>query len=268
MINAPIRYFGGKGGMFNNIIKHFPDKTLFNIYIEPFAGSYTIGLKNCSNVPVEIYNDLNQNVYSLYKVLQDKELYLKFKEKCDLMIYNEDLRKEYRESLKNDELDIVERAYRFFYVNRTSHNGIGGFSMNTIIRRNMSKSISDMLSSIDRMDELHQRLSKLIVTNKDALELIEKYKNNDNVFMYLDPPYHWSTRTSARYETDMNDEQHLKFIDLVVDCKAKMLISGYDCEIYDKLVDNGWNKIQFEVNTISGDKKPKTKIETLWKNYI
>lgn len=267
-LNSPIRYFGGKGGMFNNIIKYFPDKTLFDTYIEPFAGSYSVGLKNCVDIPVEIYNDLNKNVYSLYKVLQDKELYLKFKEKCDLMIYNEDLRKEYHVSLKKDKLDIVERAYRFFYVNRTSHNGIGGFSMNTIIRRNMSKSVSDMLSAIDRMDELHQRLSKLIVTNKDALELIEKYKNNKNVFMYLDPPYEQSTRTSARYDIDMNREQHLKFIDLVLDSKAKMLISGYDCEIYDTLVNNGWNKIQFEVNTISGNKKPKTKIETLWKNYI
>ena len=606
-MNAPVRFFGGKGTMFNSIIEHFPNKNLFDTYIEPFAGSYSIGLKNCSDVPIEIYNDLNKNVYSLYKVLQDDKLYKEFKQKCDLMIYNEDFREEYRKSLKTDELDVVERAYRFFYVNRTSHNGIGGFSINTIVRRNMSKSVSDMLSAIDRMDELHQRLSKLIVTNMDAFKLIERHKNNENVMFYCfdketeiltnngwkflsdcdikndlflsrepltkkiewvpashyinyhykgkmyhyegkevdlmvtpdhklfvknvhkndkgdeyfdtaqnlfrkyfkfisaggiwegndnkfividnkkydlkkfayifgmwltdgsincrnavtitqkktiiynkvkqclvvlsidfseykntfyikspyskyfqqfgtkdkrfipleiknankevllsclegiidgdgdnskdknglfgsrrismyynkkllsdiqeiiykvgmsssytlrlprcslfkkenryihgkipymvisiknkqyishdqsfitkkdkwvdyddmvycvtlekwhtvlvrrngkciwcgqcDPPYHWDTRTSARYETDMNNEQHLQFIDLVVDSKAKMLISGYDHVVYDKLVENGWQKIQFEVNTTSGNKKPKTKIETLWKNY-
>lgn len=265
-MNAPIRFFGGKGTMSNNIIKYFPRKDTFDTYIEPFAGSYTIGLKNCADVPIEIYNDLNKNVYSLYKVLQDKVLYPQFKEKCDLMIYNEDLRKEYREILKGNDLSIIDRAYAFFYVNRTSHNGIGGFSMNTVIRRNMSKSISDMLSAIDRMDELHQRLSKVIVTNKNAFELIEKY-NKSNVFLYCDPPYHWDTRTSARYETDMNNEQHLQFIELVLNSNAKILISGYDCEPYDKLVENGWCKIHFEVNTISGDKKPKTKVETLWKNY-
>lgn len=266
-MRSPIRYFGGKSNMISNIVEYFPDSNSYNTYIEPFGGSYSVGLKNCENIPIEIYNDLNKNVYSLYKVLQDKELYDKFKEKCDLMVYNEDFRKEYRESLKDNELDIVERAYRFFYVNRTSHNGIGGFSINTVIRRNMSKSISDMLSAIERMDELHQRLSKVIILNKDAFELIKKYKDEENVFFYMDPPYEQSTRTSARYDIDMNREQHLKFIDLVLDSKAKMLISGYDCEIYDKLVKNGWNKIQFEVNTISGDKKPKKKIETLWKNY-
>ena len=181
-MNSAIRYFGGKSNMISHIIEHFPDEGTYNTYIEPFGGSYSVGLKNCENVPIEIYNDLNKNVYSLYKVLQDKELYTRFKEKCDLAIYNEDFRREYRESLKNDELDIVERAYKFFYVNRTSHNGIGGFSINTVVRRNMSKSVSDMLSAIDRMDELHQRISKIIVTNKDAFELIERYKNNENVF--------------------------------------------------------------------------------------
>lgn len=266
-LNSVIRYFGGKGTMFNNIIEHFPDKTSFNTYIEPFAGSYTVGLKYCEDVPIEIYNDLNKNVYSLYKVLQDSDLYKQFKEKCDLMIYNEDLRKEYREKLKSEDLSLVDRAYMFFYVNRTSHNGIGGFSINTIVRRNMSKSVSDMLSAIDRMDKLHQRLSKLIVTNKDAFELIDKYKDNENVFMYCDPPYFWDTRTSARYDIDMNNEQHLQFIDKCIVSKSKMLISGYDCEPYNKLVENGWEKIQFNVNTISGDKKPKSKIETLWKNY-
>lgn len=266
-LNSVIRYYGGKGTMFNNIIEYFPDKKTFDTYIEPFAGSYTVGLKYCEDVPIEIYNDLNRNVYSLYKVLQDSDLYKQFKEKCDLMVYNEDLRKEYRESLKNNNLSIVDRSYMFFYVNRTSHNGIGGFSINTVIRRNMSKSISDMLSTIDKMDELHQRLSKVIVINKNAFDIIEKYKDNENVFMYLDPPYHQSTRTAARYEVDMSNEEHSRFIDLVLDSKAKMLISGYDCKLYDKLVDNGWSKIQFKVKTVSGNKKPKTKIESLWKNY-
>lgn len=267
-MNASIRYFGGKGNMISKIIKHFPDKSTFNTYIEPFSGSYSIGLKYCEDIPNEIYNDLNNNVYSLYKVLQDKELYPKFKEKCDLAIYSENLRTEYKEQLKNNnELSIVDRAFMFFYVNRTSHNGIGGFSVNTVVRRNMSKSVSDMLSAINRMDELHQRLSKLIVMNTDAFKLIERYKNNENVLMYCDPPYHWNTRTSARYETDMTNEQHEEFINLILDSKAKILVSGYDCEPYNKLIDNGWTKIQFEVNTTDGNKKPKTKIETLWKNY-
>ena len=65
-MNAPIQYFGGKNGMSKHIIECFPDKESYNTYIEPFGGSYSVGLKNCENVPIEIYNDLNKNVYSLY----------------------------------------------------------------------------------------------------------------------------------------------------------------------------------------------------------
>lgn len=197
-------------------------------------------------------------------MLSDKELFEQFKIKCDLSYYIADLRNEYRDKLKSDDLSLLDRAFYFFYVNRTSHNGIGGLSVNTVVRRNMSKSVSDMLSCIDRLPELHQRLSRCIVLNQDGINLIEKY-NKENVFIYSDPPYEWSTRTSVRYKVDMDREGHLKFIDACLNSKAKILISGYDCEIYDALTDANFTKIKFEVNTIGGNMKPKTKVETLWK---
>ena len=265
-MNAPIKYFGGKGTMFNEIIKYFPDPSTYNTYIEPFGGSYSIGLKLDPIPPNEVYNDLEQNVYSLYKVLSDKDLFEKFKEKCDLFPYSEDFREEFRDKLK-EELDVLDRAFYYYYVNRTSHNGIGGFSMNLIPRRNMSKSISDYLSSVDRLLELHQRLSKIIITNKDGIELIKKYDKSEVLF-YHDPPYHHSTRTSARYKVDMGNEKQKEFIEIILSCKnAKHIISGYNCEEYSVLENNGFKRIDFEVRTVDGNKSPKTKIESLWLNY-
>jgi DNA adenine methylase len=263
-MNTPIKYFGGKGTMFKNIIKHFPEQGTYNTYIEPFGGSFSVGLKK-PETENEIYNDLEQNVYSLYKVLSDKDLFEQFKFKCDLVHFSEDLRKEYKEKLK-EEQSIVDRAFHFFYVNRTSRNGIGGITLNTTIRRKMSKSTSDFLSAIDRLPELHQRLSKIIMLNRDGIGLIEKY-NQDNILIYCDPPYVHSTRTDTRYNVDMVDKQHEKFLDVVIKSKSKILISGYDCEMYNRLTENGFEKINFEVNTIDGTFKKKTKVETLWKNY-
>jgi hypothetical protein len=37
--------------------------------------------------------------------------------------------------------------------------------------------------------------------------------------------------------------------------------------MYNRLTENGFEKINFEVNTIDGVFKKKTKVETLWKNY-
>ena len=101
----------------------------------------------------------------------------------------------------------------------------------------------------------------------DGVKLIEKYKDKPNCLIYADPPYHQSTRTGARYKQDMDDTQQEQFVESVLNSKAKILISGYDCELYNKLTDNGFTKIQFEVKTIDGNFNPKTKTETLWKNY-
>ena len=265
-INTPIKYFGGKNTCFKEILKHFPNNTEYDCYIEPFAGSYSLGLKLDPIPPIEIYNDLEQNVYSLYSVLSDKVLFEQFKEKCDLVLYSEDIRKDFKEKLKLSDISIVERAFYYFYVNRTSHNGIGGFSKNTYVRRNMSKSISDFLSSIDRLPELHDRLSKVIVTNTDGVGLMKKY-NNPNTLLYCDVPYHQSTRTSTRYKVDMDNDKQLEFLDAAIKSKSKVIISGYDCEPYKILEENGFEKIQFDVKTISGNFTPKTKTETIWRNF-
>lgn len=258
-MNAPIIYFGGKNGMAKHIIDYFPDKETYNTYIEPFGGSYGVGLHMDYIPPVEIYNDLDNNVYSLYKVLQDKELFGEFQRLCELSPYSETMNREYALSLKNDELTTLDRAYRFYYVNRTSFNGNGGFKMNCVIRRKTSKSVSDFLSSVERLDELHDRLVNVLVCNRDGIELISKYKNKDNVLIYCDPPYVQSTRTSnRRYDIDMEDDTQDRFLEVCIGCKCKMLISGYDNKKYNMLLENGYNKVEFEVNH---------RIETLWKNY-
>ena len=266
-IKSPVKYFGGKGnGIRETIYDHFPSPNTYDIYIEPFGGAANV-LLGKPQFGIEIYNDLEENIYSLFKVVSDKALFPKFKEMCDLAIYSHQFRDEYKEDLKKNDLDILQRAFKYFYVNRTSVNGIGGFSVAQIIRRNMSKSTSDFLSSIDGLDTIHNRMSSVIIEKTDGLKLIEKYDKN-KVFMYLDPPYVWSERSPTRYKVDMTNKQQEELINLLIGLKnAKILLSGYNCELYKKLTDNGWSKFEFLVNMMDGNRKPKTSIEVLWKNY-
>lgn len=263
-MNPPIRYFGGKFNMMKNLTMHFPKDNEYKIFIDAYGGSGGVLLSRPLSGHVEVYNDIYENVYSLFKVLSDKTLFEEFRQKCDLAIYSAQMRKEYKKKLL-EKISVVERAFYFWYVNRTSHNGIGGFSCNCVIRRNMSKATSDFLSCIDRLPELHDRLSAVIVEQRDALELMERF-NQSNVFIYADPPYHQDTRGSARYAHDYTNEQHEKFIDFVLTLKAKVLISGYACEAYKRL-EPKFRRIDFTVNTIDGNFDRKTKVESLWKNY-
>lgn len=257
-----VKYFGGKSGsLLGWILSHFPER---DVYVEAFGGSGALLFSQ--RTAVEVYNDIFENVYCLFKVLKDRVLFEDFKARCDFALYSEDMRREMKEMLKRDDLTAVERAFAYFYVNRTSVNGIGGFSVNMTVRRGMSKSVSDFLSAVDGLAAYHDRMSRVVVRNVDALELIEAY-DEPNVFFYLDPPYHHSTRTDFRYERDMGDDGHERLIDVCLKSRAKILISGYDCEAYDRLVSAGWRKESLVVNTVSGSREKKQKAETVWFNY-
>ena len=276
-MNSPIRYYGGKGGMYKQILDAFPsdfgaDVSTANdgsadIYIEPFGGSATI-LFHKKPSPIEIYNDLYHNVYALFWTLSQKPLFKEFRSKCDLIYYSRKIFDDYVYKLKNCNLKIQDRAFMFFYVNRVAYNGVGSFScIVNAVRRSMSKPVSDMLSTVERLPEIHQRLKSVIIENTDALELIPKY-DKPSTFFYLDPPYHHSTRSGARYMVDLDDEKQNKLVDILLGLKdAKVLLSGYRCSLYDRLVENGWNRIDFEVKTQSGKRKSKDKTESLWRNY-
>ena len=257
-MKSPIKYYGGKSYMTDIILNHFPKE--YDIYVEGFGGGASI-LFNKSPSSIEIYNDLGENVYSLFKVLSDKDMFFRLKEKLDLSFYSSQLRTEYKELLKKSDISLEDRAYYFIYVNRTSFNGVGGFSTTLISRRNMSKSTSDYLSMIDKLPEIHNRLSSVIIEHRDIFDLLEKY-NKENVFMYLDPPYVKETRLSNQtYECEMTDEQHKELCERLLDFKGKVLLSGYDNEIY-KILDGKFTKTSFE-SPNSGS----SAIETLWKNY-
>ena len=258
-MKSPIKYYGGKSYMTNIIIDQFPKD--YEVYVEGFGGGASV-LFQKDKTPLEVYNDLGENVYSLFKVLSDKELFKQMKEKLDLTYYSSDIRKEFIEDLKRNDLSLVDRAYKYFYVNRSSFNGVGGFSTTLLVRRNMSKSVSDYLSAIDGLSEVHNRLSSVIIENRNIFDLIEKY-DDKNVFFYLDPPYVHDTRSSStEYEHEMSDDDHENFVNMLLNGKGKFLVSGYEHPIYRKLVSNDWNLYKYNSPNSNSDRT-----ECLWYNY-
>jgi len=252
-MKSPIKYYGGKTYMVPYIKEHIPQD--YSTYIEGFGGGASL-LFSLDPQPIEIYNDIDANVYSLFKVIQDEVLFSRFSKRLELTPYSSRLWTEFKEDLKK-ELPIEERAYKYFYVNRTSFNGNGGFSRNSCIRRKMSKFISDYLASVERLSEVHERISKTIILNYDIFKLIDLYDQED-VFLYLDPPYIPETRVAKKaYLHEMSFEDHERLINRIKDFKGKCLVSGYDHSLYDKL---SWNKYSF--------KSPHSKKqECLWRNY-
>jgi len=258
--NTILNYFGGKGTLRNRLYPYFPKG--YTCYIEPFGGAYSVGMRQQSEI--EIYNDLDKNIYSLFTVLQDKDLFADFKFKCDLTYFSEDIRKECMERLKDPNISISDRAYSFFISNRLSINGRGQVFSKSVweVRRGMGKRVSDLLSIIDHLEEFHQRISRITVANEDGVKLIKK-SDRENVFIYCDPPYVWDTRSSKyRYPCDMDNNEQQRFIDAVLQMKkAKILISGYENPIYKQLEANGFSTAIIYVHPKRSQK------ESVWYNY-
>lgn len=255
----PIKYYGGKTGMVKFLLPLFPKR--FDIFVDAFGGSASVLLAEERPNVNEVYNDLGKNVYSLYKVVSDEEMMKELKFKLELTPYSEDFRREFKEDLKGNSLSMVERAFKFMYVNRTSFNGVGGFSTTFMKGRNLSKEVSVYLSRIEGLEDLHKRLSTVVFEHKDIFKILEKYDRED-AFIYLDPPYIQETRVSStRYEVEMTNEEHERFVGRILKMKAKLMVSGYSHPIYDKL--NGIFKSYEYRSPLSRSEK----VEMVWTNY-
>lgn len=112
--------------MWKEIIAQFPAQGSYGVYAEPFSGTYTVGLHLPYIPPIDVFNDLNKNVYCLYKILRDETLFPQFLKMVELTPYSEDMRYDAREKLKDTSLSELDRAYWYYVCNRLSINGIGG----------------------------------------------------------------------------------------------------------------------------------------------
>lgn len=88
------------------------------------------------------------------------------------------------------------------------------------------------------------------------------YAGSGRVFIYADPPYVLSTRTSRhRYRYDYVDRDHESLAQVLRSVPAAVAVSGYASELYERLY-AGWRRVSFQVMTRGG---PRT--ECVWMNY-
>ena len=85
------------------------------------------------------------------------------------------------------------------------------------------------------LNEIIERLRGVVIENLPAVEVIKKFDREDTLF-YIDPPYLHSTRQSSkRYTVEMTDEEHEELAKVLHKVKGKVVLSGYDSELYRRL---------------------------------
>lgn len=261
-MNAIIRYPGSKWSLAEWIILHFPEGYEKMVYLEPFVGSGAVFFNKLPGA-VETINDLDSDIVNLFYVL--REYPEELRRMLELTPFS---REEYDKSFEPCE-DSIEKARRYI-VKTTQAIGAkldGKCGWRNHKQTKIGGSACKWNGITRTLDTAAARLkgdtTHLVqIEHMDALQLIERY-NNPDVLMYLDPPYVRSSRRSGRlYKHEMNDAQQIQLLDLITVSKAKIVISGYDSQLYNDRL-KGWNKYHHISRTTSTEKAD----EYIWLNY-
>jgi DNA adenine methylase len=264
-VKSPLWWTGGKFYIADWIVSLMPKH---EIYVEPFLGAGWVFFTKPKS-EIEVINDIDDRVYALFKVLSDEELFQNFIEKVWFMGASEKLYFEMLESLRRGALDLVDKALVFFYVNRFALSG--NLAEDFLVWRSKNKALLyEKLK--DRLLAIHRRLRGVLVLNRDWKDVVKKYDCED-VVIYLDPPYVLDTRSNSEgiYAYEMSNEEHEELVDICLRLKSKVILSGYQNEMYKRLEEHGWIRLDREVSLTSiavsnGRERPK-RVESLWLNY-
>jgi DNA adenine methylase len=259
--------FGWYGGKFSHLDWLLPLLPPCHHYCEPFAGSAAV-LLNREPSPVETYNDIDGEIVHFFRVLRERTDDL-----IKAIALTPFSREEFYFAVNggSEDLDDVERARRFFVRARQARTGLAQTATlgrwancKNTSRAGMSGVVSRWLGSVEGLPEIAMRLLRVQIENRPAIDVIRLYDDPGTLF-YCDPPYpHESRGDNKAYGFEMSEAEHRKLAEVLNQCKGKVAISGYRCELFDELYGH-WRRYDSHPKQCHSIKKLRQ--ECVWMNY-
>jgi DNA adenine methylase len=262
-----LRWHGGKWILAPWIIGHFPKH---RTYVEPFGGAASVLLRKEPSY-AEVWNDLDDELVNLFRVLRDDRRATKLIRQLELTPF---ARIEFNDAYRPTK-NRVERARRlitrsFMGFGSDGASGIyrTGFRANS--NRSGTTPARDWVNYPEGLAAIVNRLRTVVIENKPALEVIQQHDGPDTLF-YLDPPYPHETRRRIHrrpdnggcYRHELTNDQHVELLGALKLAEGMVALSGYPTEIYDDIL-VGWRKVTRDA--LADGALPRT--EVLWLNPV
>jgi DNA adenine methylase len=260
--------FGWYGGKFSHLDWLVPLLPECHHYCEPFAGSGAV-LLNRKPSPVETYNDLDGEVVNFFRVLREQKEAL-----IEALSLTPFSREEFATACELDpDVTALERARRFYVRARQVRTGLAQTATvgrwancKDTSRAGMSGVVSRWLGGIEKLDYIAERLLRVQIENRPAIDIIKLYDSPTTLF-YCDPPYIHETRGDSKaYGYEMSNIEHTELAKILNGVEGKVAISNYDCDLMNDLFPaTKWYKHYSIEKTIHSTKDVRQ--EVVWLNY-
>lgn len=263
-MKPPFAYFGGKTMLADRIAELLP---AHEHYVEPYCGSLAVLLAK-QPAKIETVNDLDEELVTFWRVLRDRPEDLA--RVCALTPHS---RVENQVADTCGDVEELERARRIWVKlsqgrDRTLRAKASTGWKHYVYPSGTSLAMPGYLEAyVERMAAAAARLHAVSLECMPALDLVEKYGVEPAVLLYVDPPYPGDTRDARNnYKHEMRDPaEHRALAEVLHAAAAAVVVSGYPCDLYDRELYAGWDRVTFSASTgnAQGDK---ARIEVLWSN--
>lgn len=238
-----LRWHGGKWRLAPWIIQHFPPH---RIYVEPFGGAGSVLLRKPRSYS-EVYNDLDSEVVTLFRVLRNRATAEELIHRLRLTPF---AREEFEASDSPGPCEI-ERARALII---RSFMGFGSDATKTAVRtgfrgnsnRSGTTPAHDWANYPDALAAIVERLQGVVIEHRDASRVMQGHDGPDTLH-YLDPPYPLGTRSTKNgyhgYTHELTDADHLTLLDLARSLSGMVVISSYPSALYDQALAD-WTRVE------------------------
>lgn len=264
-----LRWHGGKWRLAPWILRHLPPH---RIYVEPFGGAASVLLRKPRSY-AEIYNDLDDEVVGLFRILRDQPAAARLKSLLELTPF---ARAEFRDAYEPTD-DPIERARRlivraYMGFGSNAHAGQHKGHRSTGFRANSNRSgtppAADWRNYPEVLDAIVARLAGVLVECKPATEVMATHDGPQTVH-YVDPPYLPETRARGNrydlawrmYRHEMSRGDHVELLDFLSELAGMVVLSGYPDALYDEQL-AGWRRVE----TVAMADGGRERTEVLWIN--
>lgn len=272
-MNAPSRpllsWHGGKWRLAPWILAHLPPH---RIYVEPFGGAASVLLRKPRSYG-EVYNDLDDEVVGLFRVLQRPAEAVRLVELLRLTPF---ARREFEAAYEPCE-DPVERARRlvirsYMGFGSNAHASQAKGHRSTGFRANSNRSgttpAQDWANYPEVLPAIVERFAGVVVECRPAIDVMRQH-DSPSTLHYVDPPYLPETRAQGNpydlrwrmYRHELTRDDHAALLDALSSLAGMVVLSGYPDPLYDRRL-AGWRRV--ETRAYADGARERT--EVLWLN--